>query len=450
MLPLTGFPEGRLWELSIGGANAFKLYGAKLKLRPFGTYVTVDEATAGALWDSTELDLGTPKAKQFRELEFELWTYGPVTITLYLDLFGNTQAVAATLTVSTAVQGRRKVLMPLTQPAYAYGRLMRVTIGGASAFKVFGARVNYREVGTLVEAYEATGGAVWDSTPIDLGVTRDKVIDQVRLEMDSDGPVFVSISTDLPGETMTQRLIQSVSTVGFGRRWVTIEMPADTQGRLVQVSVISSNGGFRLFQGDVSFRAIGRYLAATVPDAYRALDQDFGTERIKLYKRLEIDIQSDGPLTVTLYTNQMGSMAAAYTAVVNTSGLRKTLELMLPANTRGRLVNLQIGGASSGRLYSARVWTRPLNEPSASWEWQAFPVEDSEALPKTVKLPIEPTAAEFKWADLGVEATPAEWEWAPFPVAPTDAQWNWVKFLGIDPTAEEWKLIDIPVESSSQ
>jgi hypothetical protein len=310
--------------------------------------------------------------------------------------------------------------------------------------------VNYREVGTLVEAYEATGGAVWDSTPIDLGVTRDKVIDQVRLEMDSDGPVFVSISTDLPGETMTQRLIQSVSTVGFGRRWVTIEMPADTQGRLVQVSVISSNGGFRLFQGDVSFRAIGRYLAATVPDAYRALDQDFGTERIKLYKRLEIDIQSDGPLTVTLYTNQMGSMAAAYTAVVNTSGLRKTLELMLPANTRGRLVNLQIGGASSGRLYSARVWTRPLNEPSASWEWQAFPVEDSEALPKTVKLPIEPTAAEFKWADLGVEATPAEWEWAPFPVAPTDAQWNWVKFLGIDPTAEEWKLIDIPVESSSQ
>ncbi|HTB10937.1 MAG TPA: hypothetical protein VK752_05175 [Bryobacteraceae bacterium] len=453
MLPLPLFPEGRLWELTISGANSFKLYGARLKVRAFGAYVTADEAAGGALWDSTQLDLGSPKAKQFRELEFELWTYGPVTITLYLDLFGNQATVTATLTVSTSAQGRRKVLMPLAQPSYGYGRLMRATISSANAFKVFGARVNYREVGTLVEAYEAQGGAVWGSTPIDLGVTRDKVIDQVRLEMDTDAGVTVQIYTDLPGESMTLRWTQTVSTVGFGRRWITLEMPgapaADTQGRLVQV-VVSSMAGFRLFQGDVSFRVIGRYLAAGVPDAYRALDQDFGTERIKLFKRLEIDIQSDGPLLVTLSTNQLGTMGAAYAASINTSGLRRTLELMLPANTRGRLVNIQIGGASSGRLYGARVWTRPVNEPSAQWEWHAFPVEDSESLPQTVKLPIEPTAAEFKWAELPVPPTAPEWEWAPFPVAPTDAQWNWVKFLGIDPTSEEWKLLDLPVEQSSQ
>ena len=458
MLPLPLFPEGRLFQLVISGSNSFKLYGARLKLRAFGVYVTADEAAGAAIWDSTQLDLGSPKAKQFRELEFELWTYGPVTIAVYFDLFGNTQTINQTLTADTSAQGRRKVLMPLEQPLYPYGRLMRVTIGGSAAFKVFGARVNYREVGTLVEAYEALGGAVWDSTPIDLGVTRDKVFDQVRFEMDSDAGCTVQIYTDLPGETLTLRLQQTISTVGFGRRWITIELPGpgpnmgpaapDTQGRLIQV-VVSSTAGFRLFQGDVSFRTIGRYLAANVPDAFRALDQDFGTERIKLYKRLEIDIQTDGPLLLTLYTNQTGSMGAAYSVTINTSGARQTLEMMLPFNTRGRLVNIQIGGASSGRLYGARVWTRAVNEPQASWEWQAFPVEESEAVPQRVKLPIEPTAAEFKWAELPVEPTAPEWEWAPFPVGPTDAQWNWVKFLGIDPTSEEWKVIDIPVEEAS-
>jgi hypothetical protein len=452
MIPLPAFPDGRLFQLVISGSNAFKLYGARIKVRAYGTYVTIDEAAGGAIWDSTHLDLGTPKAKQFRELEFELKTAGPVTITLYLDLFGNASIQAATLTVDTTAYGRRWWKMPLTQPVYSYGNLMRVTIGGANAFKLFGARVNYREVGTLVEAYEAAGGAVWDSTPIDLGVARDKVIDQVRFEMDSDQGVVITVYTDLPGETLTQRFQQTVSTVGFGRRWVTLEMPGypnpDTQGRLIQV-LVASTAGFRLYQGDVSFRVIGRYLAAGVPDAYRALDQDFGTERIKLHKRLEVDIQSDGPLTLTFYTNQTGSMAAVYTTTINTAGLRKTLELMLPFNTRGRLANIQIGGASSGRLYGARVWTRPVNEPAAQWEWHAFPVEDSESLPQTVKLPIEATAAEFKWAELPVDPTPPEWEWAAFPVAPTDAQWNWVKFLGVDPTESEWKMIDIPVEASS-
>jgi len=448
-LPLTTFPDGRLFELAISGTNAFKLYGARIKVRAYGQYVTADAATGGAIWDSTPLDLGTPKAKQFREIELEIQTLGPVTVSWALDLFGNTMTTAATVTINTVAQGRRKFLIPLTQPLYGYGRLMRLSVGGSAAFKLFGARVNYREVGTLVEAYEAQGGAVWDSTPLDMGVTRDKVFDQVRFEMDCDAGCTVQVYTDLPGETLALVYSQVVSTVGFGRRWITLELPADTQGRLIQV-VVSSSAGFRLFQGDVSFRVIGRYLAANVPDAFRVLDQDFGSERVKQFKRIEVDIWTTGPLTLTLATNQSGRMATVYTATINTGGLRQTLEFMLPYNTRGRLANLQVGGASAGRLYGARVWTRPMNEPQAQWEWAPFPVEQSESLPQTVKLPVEPTAAEFKWAELPVEPTAPEWSWAPFPVGPTDAQWNWVKFLGIDPTSEEWKMVDLPVEASSQ
>ncbi len=449
-LPLTtasgGFPEGRLFRLVVSGANAFRLYGARLKLRPFGTYLTVDEATGNALWDSTQLDLGSQKAKQYRALEVEMWSYGPATLTLYLDLFGNTPAVAITLAIDTSVQGRRTVQVPLPQqPNYPYARLMRATITSATAFKLFGARVNYREVGTLVEAYEAQGGALWDSTPLDLGVERDKVFDEVRFEMDADGAVLIRVYTDLPGETLTQRFSETVSTVGFGRRWVTLELPDDCQGRLIQV-IVSSTAGFRLFQGQASFRTIGRYLAVNVPDAYRTLDQDFGTERVKQFKKLEVDVQTDGPLTLTLWTNQSGVMAPVYTQTINTSGERVPLKFTMPPNVRGRLCRLQIGGPSSGRLYEARVWTRPVNEPQAQWTWQNFPVEDSDALPQWAKLPVSPTSAEFSWADLPVEPTTPEWGFLPFPVAPTDAQWNWAKFFGIDDTADKWTLIDIPVD----
>ena len=38
-------------------------------------------------------------------------------------------------------------------------------IAGTSAYKLFGARLEYRVVGTYVEAYEAAAGAVW-SEPV--------------------------------------------------------------------------------------------------------------------------------------------------------------------------------------------------------------------------------------------------------------------------------------------
>src|SRR5947209_420721 len=172
-----GITEGRFFQLRISGANAFRLYDARLRLRPIGTYVDLQEATGGALWDSTELDLGIPNLKQFREIELEIWTLGVVTLNLYLDQPGNTLGTSRyTTTVDSSANGRRIVQLPLpVSPDYLTGRLARVTIGGSNAFKLFGGRVCGRKVGTYVEAYEAQGGAVWDSTVLDLGVARDKV-----------------------------------------------------------------------------------------------------------------------------------------------------------------------------------------------------------------------------------------------------------------------------------
>jgi hypothetical protein len=301
---------------------------------------------------------------------------------------------------------------------------MRLTLGGSAAFKLFAARVQYRTIGTYVEAYEAAAGAVWDSGPIDLG-SGDQVLDQLRFEMDADGSCSVTLWTDLPGESLAVRFTATISTAGFGRRWVTMVLPVDTHGRIAQV-IVSSSAAFRLYAGQLSKRTVGRYLAAGANDTYRSLDQDFGTERVKFFKKLEVDISTSGPVTLRLFTDGPSPLAVRYSMNIDTGGLRTPLKLRLPWNVRGRIARIEIGGAGSGRLFALRAWGRSVGESGSSdWSWMNFPVESSQALAEWAPLPIEGTPSEWQTAELPVEATSPEWEWVSFPVAPTGAQWTW-------------------------
>lgn len=445
-LPAPGV-EGRLFRLVIAGTSAFRLYGARLRVRPIGHYIDVDEAVGGALYDSTQLDLGSQSVKQFRLLELELLTYGDVTWGFYTDLPGDSLATARSLgAVNTLALGRRTIQLPLPQGAvpdnYWYGRLLRVTLNGFKAYKLFKARVQYRLVGVYVEAYEAAGGAVWDSGI--LNSPPDKVFDVLRLELDADGAVNVTMWTDLPGESLAVRFTATIGTGGFGRRFVTMPLPAGTEGRMWKV-VVQSAAAFRLYSGAVSMRSIGRYLAAGVNDAYRSIDIDFGSERVKLVGKLECDISTDGPETLVLYSDQPGGIAARYTATVNTHGLRAPVKLRVPGNVRGRLLRVEIGGASSARLYALRAWIRVEGEAKqADWDWAPFPVEPSEALATWTPLPIAETPSQWEWANLPVEPTPPEWSWEKFPVIETAPQWTWAIFP-VDDTEDQWKWVDVPL-----
>jgi hypothetical protein len=458
-IPLTAAgqaPEldARLWQLVISGTSAFRLYAAALHVRAIGVYVDTDAATGASVYDSTPLAIAPSMVKQFRTLEVELDTMGPVTLTLLTDLPQNSLAAQLSQVIDTTGSGRRTFQIPLPQGAvpdnYLYGKLMQVMIAGTSAYKLFGARVEYRAVGTYVEAYEAAAGAVWDSSPLDLGQPQDKVFDQLRFEMDADGACSVTVWTDLPGETLTVRYTQVISTTGFGRRWVTMVLPANTHGRLIKVTV-SSTQAFRLYQGQLSKRILGRYISAGQNDIYRSLDQDFGSERVKIFKYLEVDIQTDGTgVPLTLYTDQPGYISAArYQTVLSTNGRRQALRLRLPGNIRGKIARVEIGGgANSARLYMVRGWTKTVGESATStWDWAEFPVEKSESLAAWVALPVAPTAAEWTWADLPVEATPPEFTWMQFSVLPTGQQWDWAVFP-VEETPTDWTWVDVPMGSS--
>jgi hypothetical protein len=446
MLPLIPFVEGRLLRLTLASAKAFRLYDARVRMRAIGTFIDKDEATGGALWDSTELDYGSQKPKQFRAIELDLQCFGATTLNFWTDQPGNAMVSRFSMSVDTSGTATRRTLqIPLPQgiSPFLVGRLARVTLSGNGAYKLFGARVNYRLIGTYVQAYEAAGGpngAVWDSTPVDLGQPQDKVFDQLRFELEADGTVVVTLWTDLPGEALTQRFL--VNIVASGRRFVTMPLPGDTHGRIVRV-IAQSSAAFTLYQVQISRRTVGRYFAVGVADSYRALESDFGTERVKDFKRLEVDIQTDGPLTLTMFTDGPAPLASRYTATINTAGLRGAVRLRLPGNVRGRIARIEIGGAASGRLYALRAWVRTVGE-SGGWAWQPFPVEESAALPEWTNLPVEPTPPDFQWADLPVEPTAPEWSWAPFTVAETPPAWNWAVFP-VEDTSDEWTWADLPM-----
>jgi len=471
MLPLTlsaggeQFVEGRLLRLILSGTNAFRLYGARLKIRAFGEYLLAAETSAGALWDTTDLDLGMQTVKQLRELELDIWAYGGYTVTVYTDLPGNAMS-ARVITGGAATNGRTAVQIPLPQgwvPGnYIFGRLVRVTITSASNFKLFGARIHARPIGVYVESYEAAGGAVWDSMEQDLGSPLDKCFDEVRFELDTDGAANVAIYTDLPGEAMTERVGGALTAGATGRHWATVPLanlasatpPWTVEGRSIRM-VVSSAAGFRIYRAQVRAARVGRYLAASTlngNDSLTTLEFDFASERVKQYKKLELDVRADGALTLELFTNQSGQMALEYTTQVVTPNGRATFYLPLPPGLRGRLLRINAQSASAARIYKLRVWARPLNEPKADWGWTEYPLEGSEELPAWKDIPVPETPSEFKWAELPVEPTKPEWTWAPLPVAPTagqdPAQWFWAKVLTVDETPDTWSWVDVPFEVS--
>jgi hypothetical protein len=448
-LPLI---EGRVFRLVLTSANSFKLYGARIFARVFGQYLTGGEGTSGAFWDTTELDLGTQAVKQIREIELDVWAYGTATVTVYTDLPGNAMAQRQSFTFGPCPT-RRQVRIPLQQGAvpenYLFGRLVRVTIASPQSVKLFGARIHARPVGVYVEGYEALAGAVWDSTTLDLGSPAVKQIDEIRFERDTDGPVQVALWTDLPGEAFAVRYIGTVAASAVARSWATIPVPGNVEGRSLRL-LVSGPSGFRLYKGQIRARAVGRYIAAQnagdYQDALVTSEFDFGSERVKLFKKIWVDIETDGlgSVTVTVLTDQSGSMGAIYTATLATNGVRKSYKLYLPLNARGRLMRIQIGGPTAAIVYHVRVWTREANQTGAQWAWRDYPVEPSGVLPEWTDVPMEPTPPQFDWAQLPVEPTPPEWSWMPLPVNPTEPQWQWAKILSVAETSDSWTWVDLP------
>ena len=391
MVPLTlnagleQFIEGRLLQLVLSGANAFRLYGARIHARAFGCYIQAAEGANGAFWDSTDLDLGSQTVKQLRELQLDLWAYGQYTVTVYTDLPGNAMSARVT-SLQAATSGRTAVQIPLPQGSvpdnYLFGRLVRVTVSSAANLKLFGARIDARPIGVYVESYEAAAGAVWDSTPSDLGSPLDKTFEQVRFELDTDGAANVTVYTDLPGEVFSSKGLYVLTTAATGRHWVTVPLPAATEGRSIRL-VVTSAAGFRIYKAQVRHFHVGRYLAMAQPaglDSLTTLEFDFKSERVKRYKKIEVDMRADGTLAMAVLTNQSGTLASQYAPSVATP-TRAGHDLHAAAAGDPRAAAAALDDRRAGADLSLAGVGHRGERAGRQWRWEDYPLEESDVLP---------------------------------------------------------------------
>jgi hypothetical protein len=306
-------------------------------------------------------------------------------------------------------------------------------------------------VGVYIESGEAAGGAVWDSTPSDLGSQNDKTFDEVRFECDTDGAANVAVYTDLPGELFAAKGVYPITTGPTGRHWATVPLPPATEGRSIRL-VVSSGSGFRIYRAQVRYSRIGRYICAATPagnDAFNSLEFDFRSEREKPFQKIELDMRADGVVNASIITDQLGKLTSMYAPNLTTPNGRAVQIVRLPPGIRGRLFRVGLTSSSQARIYQVRVWTRQLNDGATNWGWEDYPLEESDQLPTWADLQVPETPAVFSWSDLPVEPTKPEWTWQSFPVNPTDAQWFHAKVLSIQDTPNEWNWVDIPMESAA-
>jgi hypothetical protein len=359
-------------------------------------------------------DLGAGKNKQCKEVQLDIdTTLGSVTGSVVSDLPGNALAVRANLTTGSSGRGNLNFAFPVAE-----GLLWQVVVVGVSGheFRLYAVRLLMRVLGIYVQAYESAEGFKWDSMQVDLGDPDVKIIDQIRIELDTDpgtGTVSATVLTDLPGETFVSRgtspYLLVTQTAATTRHWVTVPLPDQgIYGRSIDIQT-TGTVGYRIYTVQCLWRKIGLYLAGSTPsgfnDAMNVLEFDFKSERINMFKRLEIDCYALGTLTVQFLTDQNGGAPAAvvYTTTLTTTG-REPVVLPLPPGLRGRLLRIRLTSPAGAFIFAIRVWTRAIdvlaNDPRAIWSWQSFPLQESDALPQWTNLLIDETSPLWKWVDM--------------------------------------------------
>jgi hypothetical protein len=490
--------EGFLWRVALTAATSgtFRLYGARLLMRPIGVYVEAYESAAGFIYDSEPhsfeslltkiprayaIALSATPIKRFREISLEIETFNEnVTVSFLTDLPGNTEVVRSTFTVNTALLGRRYVRLPLPlaigtaawvvgttyalnafcsyagnswqslagtnlgntpsttstwwQPLPIEGRICRLQISGTSKYVLYDAAVELLPVGLYIEAYEAAGGAVYDSREMDFGSQKPKEARELELDIETTGAVTATLYCDLPGYTMVACYTNTgISTTG--RQKVLLPLTLDAApydypiGRFYRL-VITGTNAFRLYDAQIKLREFGCYLVGDEASAspigvFDTTPMDCGTERLKEFKKIELEIQTDstGTATLNLWTDQpAGSLTLQFTTTINTGATRQSVKIPMTSGIRGRLVQVEVTGCGV-RLFNGRIWTRAFNDPKSQWTW--------------IPMPIPPT--------------PGEWAWAKFPVNPTPpandlSQWIWGKFMSVTETPDTWTFVDVPFE----
>gem|GEM_PF-1071141 len=246
-IPLSNV-QGHFIQVLLGGASAYRLYGIRLRVRPYSHYIETSTAAAGAIYDSTEISWGTASPKEFDSLVVD-YEGGPLTATFYTDLPGDAMASRVTYAIPASV-GRRTVTIPLNQ---IKGRLARFTLAGAAAYKLYGGFVRLRPVAVYLNG---GNGESYRTRDLDFGSEAVKMFGEFEVDAEINGTATLNVYADQPSGA--QALVASFPITGAGtRKTVKCRSTGLVKGRLLRLEVVAGSAAITIHAIRVWLKAMG-------------------------------------------------------------------------------------------------------------------------------------------------------------------------------------------------
>lgn len=178
-----------------------------------------------------------------------------------------------------------------------------------------------------------------------------------------------------------------------------------------------------------------------------------GLELCKIYRELELDIDTSGAVTLEVETELPGyDLTEKHSTTINTETTtpgRRPVRVRLPGEMKGAFLVLRITGSATTRLYGARVFARPLSVASR-WAWYSVPgIRPTPHLYGRFVLPIRSTPEGFAVGPLPIRPTPEGYGAAALPIRPTPEPFGNVR-LPIRPTPEPFSQVNLPVRPTPE
>jgi len=228
----------------------------------------------------------------------------------------------------------------------------------------------------------------YDTGPANGGTNKVKLVRALRPAMENDVDVEFRLSTDVPSFALTERESHIVGTNLF-RRLEPIVMTAERYAHLLRVVASTSNAGhFRLQELEALIQVIGTYLHGQKGEYYLSDPLDFGSERVKLAKEIEVVYSTLGTVAVTLSTDLPGNaIVARGTATFPPTIGEQSIKIPLSGLIKGRLYQLRLEPSVDCRVEAIRLWMKMIGQPNATpWGWIDLPLQktqDAEWVPLT-------------------------------------------------------------------
>lgn len=300
-------------------------------------------------------------------------------ITLYHDTAGQDLTVTiyeleglAILSHTINSFGRGRTVIQLNNADGIRARNLAIRIEGDTQSEIF---IYAIDIHFYPEARQAKS---YDTAVANAGSPKVKLIRELAPELENDVDVTFRLESDVPSFALTNRETHVLGTNLFRRRDA-IVMDSEVYGHNFRVAASAPTGHFRLFELWALVQVVGTYLHGQKGEYWLSDPVDFGTERVKMIKELEI-VYSGFAGQITVESDLPGNaIILRGTAPFPQVSGEQSIKIRLPGTIKGRLFRFKITDTADVRIEAVRAFLKMIGEPNATpWHWLGLPLEPTQ------------------------------------------------------------------------